>query len=75
MLSISLPELPKPSRTSENSQKAVIWNPKCYIENKDKIPIIPINPFKGPHQEGGNFCSTTRYDFTVFLFLYEMLKA
>ena len=52
MVPISLPELPKPSRTPGKSQKTVCLNPNIYRTNKDKSLIFLMNPFGGPYRGG-----------------------
>ena len=49
MLPISLPELPKPSRTSGESQKRQFLNPMCCIKIRENSVDFLINPFKGPY--------------------------
>ena len=48
-LPVSLPELPKLSRTPGNIQKSVVYNPKVYRENKESIGVFFTCPFKGPY--------------------------
>jgi len=45
----SLPELPKPCRTSGKSKKTEFLNPNFYIGIKEHFFNLLINPFKGPY--------------------------
>ena len=49
MLPTSLPELPKPSRTSGESRKREFLNPKLSITIRENSLTFLIHPFKGPY--------------------------
>ena len=59
MLPTILPDLPKPSRTSGESQKPVLQNSNLYIEIKENSVNLFIDPFEGPYQWGEQFLPST----------------
>jgi len=48
MLPTSLPELPKPCRTSGKSKTPKFLNSKIYMKFREHFLNVLINPFKGP---------------------------
>ena len=61
MVPISLPDLPKPSRTPGKSQKPQFLEPELlYINQRQFLLISLLIPLKGPIRGGGIFSSVYR---------------
>ena len=69
---ISLPELPKDSRTPGKSPHSTFYKPKLYIQNLDRVIIFPVYPFKGPNQGRGSF--VTVYAQTLIVVVLIVVK-